>query len=131
MTASEGYLGPARHGLIFAFLTLCTAGCKRDATAGRPFVAAITSDPGQLNTAITTNGGVHTAAGMLYDGLVELDDHLRPIPALATSWDIEQGGSLYRFHLRHNVRWHDGKLFGAADVKFTFEELLLKFHSRT
>lgn len=116
--------------LCFLFLA-AIAGCKTDTPRDRPFVAALTSDPGQLNTAITTNGGVHTASGVLYDGLVELDDHLTPVPALATRWDIERGGSLYRFHLRHGVRWHDAKPFTAADVKFTFDSLLLKFHSRT
>lgn len=40
----------------------------------RAFVVAINTDPGQLNTAITTNGGVHNAGGFLYDGLLALDD---------------------------------------------------------
>lgn len=117
--------------LLWILVSLSVAGCTTDKSIARPFVAALTSDPGQLNSAITTNGGVHTAAGVLYDGLVELDDHLKPVPALATSWDIEQGGALYRFHLRRGVRWHDGKPFTAADVKFTFDSLLLKYHSRT
>ena len=117
-------------GLVMAH-ALGALACAPEASDDRPFVAAITSDPGQLNTAITTNGGVHTAAGVLYDGLVELDLDLNPVPALARSWEIENDGALYRFHLRRDVRWHDGKPFTAADVKFTFDELLLKFHSRT
>ncbi len=94
-------------------------------------VAAISSDPGQLNSAITTNGSVHTAAGLLYDGLVALDDSLQPTPALAERWEVEDGGRQYRFHLRQGVRWHDGTLFRAADVKFTFDQLLMKYHART
>lgn len=93
-------------------------------------VAAMASDPGQLNTAITTNGSVHNAGGLLYDGLVALDDDARPLPALAERWETEQAGALYRFHLRKDVVWHDGKPFTSADVKHTFDELLLKFHSR-
>ena len=100
----------------------------RDATT---LVAAISTDPGQLNPAITTNGSVHTASGLLYDGLVALDDSLRPVPALAVRWEIEEGGARYRFHLRRGVRWHDGAPFTAADVRFTFEQLLLRFHART
>ena len=107
----------------------CTSGSE-DA-ASRAFVVAIGTDPGQLNTAITTNGGVHNAGGFLYDGLLALDDSLKPVPALAERWEVEDNGSLYRFHLRRGVRWHDGRPFTAADVKFTFEALLLKFHSRT
>lgn len=112
---------------------LVAAGCAseragRDATT---LVAAIGGDPGQLNPAITTNGTVHTAAALLYDGLVALDDSLRPTPALAMRWDIEDGGALYRFHLQRGVRWHDGTPFTATDVTFTFEQLLLKYHART
>ena len=106
-------------------------GCSAEPEGERPFVAAITTDPGHLNTAITTNGSVHTAGGLLYNGLIALDANLKPVPELAERWEVLHGGSVYRFHLRHDVRWHDGHPFRAADVKFTFEQLLLKFHSRT
>ena len=120
--------------LLSCFLASLVAGAcaadraSRDATT---LVAAITTDPGQLNPAITTNGSVHTAAGLLYDGLVALDDSLRPTPALAVRWEIENGGARYRFHLRRGVRWHDGQPFTASDVKFTFDQLLLRYHART
>lgn len=107
----------------------CTSNEKTPAET--PFVVALTTDPGQLNTAITTNGSVHTAGGLLYNGLVALDDSIKPVAELAVRWEIEQNGALYRFHLRNGVRWHDGRPFTSADVKFTFDELLLKFHSRT
>ena len=54
-----------------------------------------------------------------------------PVPELAESWQVEQGGAVYRFRLRDGVKWHDGTPFTASDVKFTFEEVLLKFHART
>ena len=119
-----------RAFVLALFAIACTGGDKARQADG-PFVVAIGTDPGQLNTAITTNGSVHTAAGLLYNGLVALDDNLKPIPELATRWEIEDNGAVYRFHLRNGVRWHDGRPFSAADVKFTFDELLLKFHSRT
>jgi len=97
---------------------------------GNVLVAAITSDPGHLNPAITTNGGVHTAADLLYDGLVSLGDDLVPRPALAARWAVEDGGARYRFTLRRGVTWHDGRPFTSADVKFSFDSVLLRFHSR-
>jgi len=125
-----------RHVLpahLLLLLALATSACWADRPArdAGTLVAAIATDPGQLNPAITTNGSVHTAAGLLYDGLIALDDSLRPTPALAVRWEIEAGGARYRFHLRRGVRWHDGRPFTAADVKFTFEQLLLRFHART
>lgn len=101
------------------------------AGGGGTLVVAIGADPGQLNPAITTSGGTHTAAELMYNGLVGLDDNLAPVPELAESWDVEGDGALYRFHLRAGVVWHDGTPFTADDVKFSFEEVLLKLHART
>ena len=92
---------------------------------------AISADPGHLNPAITTSGATHAAAELLYNGLLGQDERGNPIPELAERWQVEQGGAVYRFRLRDGVKWHDGAPFTAADVKFTFEEILLKFHART
>jgi peptide/nickel transport system substrate-binding protein len=123
-------------------LALLAAGCARDEPAtqdqaaegpvkGGTLVVALSADPGHLNPAITTSGGTHAAAELLYNGLVSLDEQGRPAPELAESWTVEQNGLLYRFRLRDGVRWHDGQPFTSADVKYTFEEALLKLHGRT
>src|ERR671937_2218858 len=101
------------------------------AARGGTLVVALSADPGHLNPAITTSGATHTAAELLYNGLLGRDEHGDAVPELATRWTIEQAGALYRFLLRDDVTWHDGKRFTSADVKFTFEEVLLKYHART
>ena len=98
---------------------------------GGTLVVAISADPGHLNPAITTSGATHTAAELLYNGLLGRDERGDAVPDLAESWTIEQAGAVYRFRLRNDVTWHDGTRFTSADVKFTFEEVLLKFHART
>jgi peptide/nickel transport system substrate-binding protein len=104
----------------------------QDAPArGGTAVVAITADPGHLNPAITTAGPTHTAAEILYNGLLGLDERGEPVPELAESWRVEQAGAIYRFRLRAGVVWHDGAPFTSADVKFTFDDLLLKYHART
>lgn len=115
--------------VLFSSVGACTAEPRQ--SGSRAFVVALSTDPGHLNSAITTNGSVHTVAGLLYNGLVALNEENKPLPELAERWEIEGGGLLYRFHLRRDVRWHDGRAFTSADVKFTFEQLLLKLHSRT
>jgi len=104
---------------------------SEDATSGGTLVAAIDSDPGGLNPAVTTSGGTHTASELMYNGLVDLTPDGEPVGELAESWDVEEDGALYRFHLREGVTWHDGTPFTSADVQFTFEEVLLQYHSRT
>lgn len=99
--------------------------------AGGTLVAAISSDPGGLNPAITTSGATHTASELMFNGLVELDAEGEPQPELAESWEIADDGATYTFTLRDDVTWHDGEPFTSADVVYTFNEVLTTLHSRT
>ncbi len=102
-----------------------------NAAGGGTLVVAISEDPGQYNPALTTSGSVHTASELMFNGLLAYDDQYAPQPDLALDWEIEEDGALYRFNLRDNVVWHDGTPFTSADVKYTFENVLTEFHSRT
>jgi peptide/nickel transport system substrate-binding protein len=119
-----------RLGLAALALAPSTAAQERPPRGGT-LVVAINADPGHLNPALTTSGATHAAAELAFNGLVGRDERGDPQPELAESWRVEQNGAAYRFRLRGGVTWHDGKPFTSADVKFTFEELLLKYHART
>ncbi len=49
----------------------------------------------------------------------------RIVPWLATDFTADQGGKRYRFRLRDDVRFHDGRKLTARDVRYSFERLLL------
>ncbi len=98
---------------------------------GGTVVIAVTMDPGGLNPAVTTQAAVHLVCGSVFSGLVAQDFELNPVPDLATRWEVSGDGKTYTFYLAENAEFHDGAPLTSADVKFTFEELLLKFHSRT
>ena len=70
---------------------------------GGTIVVAISSDPGSLNPAVTSNGGVHTASEMMFNGLVGWGADGKPTPELAESWTIEGNGTAYNFKLRPGV----------------------------
>ncbi|MDR7481153.1 MAG: ABC transporter substrate-binding protein [Armatimonadota bacterium] len=62
---------------------------------------------------------------LIYDTLLHLDYDLKTItPGLARSWDVSRDGLTYTFELRNDVRFHSGRRFTSADVKYTFERLL-------
>ncbi len=42
-------------------------------------------------------------------------------PSLAESWTVSKDGLVYEFALRKNVRFHNGDVLHADDVKFSFE----------
>ena len=59
----------------------------------------------------------------MYDSLVAIDTNLKIIPALAESWDIPDPKT-YIFHLRKDVKFHDGTDFNADAVKFNLNRYL-------
>ena len=63
---------------------------------------------------------------LLFPGLTRWDKNLKPAPDLATSWKASSDGLKWTFNLRKNVKWSDGQPFTAADVAFTFNNIVLK-----
>lgn len=59
--------------------------------------------------------------GLIFQGLVRIDERGEVQPALAERWEIDPDETTYTFHLRRNVRWHDGAPFTADDVLYTVQ----------
>jgi peptide/nickel transport system substrate-binding protein len=55
---------------------------------------------------------------------VKYDKDLNLVGDLAERWDVLEDGLVIVFHLRKDVRWHDGAPFTSRDVKFTYEKLI-------
>ena len=104
--------------LFFAAI-LFSAAYGNEPQYGGSVVVAVTGDPGGLNPAVTTQGGVHLVCGSIFSGLVAQDFDLNPVPDLAERWEISNDGQTYTFHLAENAEFHDGVLVTSADVKFT------------
>lgn len=71
----------------------------------------------------TANTTVMTT--LVYEPLLQFDV-LKPgtiYPWLATSWHWSKDAKTLTFHLRHGVKWSDGKPFTAADVVFSYDLL--------
>lgn len=60
----------------------------------------------------------------LFTPVIHLDRDMQPVPGLAESWDIENGGLLYRFHLNPKATFSDGKPVRASDVVFTIARIV-------
>jgi peptide/nickel transport system substrate-binding protein len=56
---------------------------------------------------------------LIFNGLTCADEHGQIQPDLADTWEISPDNLTYTFHLRQDVRWHDGTPFTADDVVFT------------
>jgi peptide/nickel transport system substrate-binding protein len=97
---------------------------------GGVLVQAIGGDPPHLNPGISTGAAVIASISGIFESLLRWDDNLNPYPALAERWEILNNGTIFIFNLVKNATWHDGVSFTAYDVKFTFEQILKRYHPR-
>ncbi|WP_319413656.1 ABC transporter substrate-binding protein [uncultured Cohaesibacter sp.] len=85
---------------------------------------SVALDPGSwdpIDTFLVAWGAV---GSNIFDGLTERDTNAKLHPGLATSWEVLDDGVRIRFKLREGVKFHNGEVFNAESVKFTFDRLL-------
>jgi len=101
---------------------LLLAGCAPTATPTAIRVGTDV-DASSLDPRLMRDTTSYRVVDLIYDGLVRLDRDLTPRPGLATSWESPEP-TRWVFHLRENVRFHDGSALGSEDVVHTLETLL-------
>lgn len=62
-------------------------------------------------------------AGSVYDYLVDVTAQNNISPRLAREWTVSEDGKEFVFSLVENTTFHDGTLFTADDVVWTFDRL--------
>jgi peptide/nickel transport system substrate-binding protein/oligopeptide transport system substrate-binding protein len=83
--------------------------------------AAFGSDPPTLDPAQATDTTSSAVIRQVFDGLLELDEKLRVVPAIAERWVVSKDLRVYTFSLRRGVKFHHGREVRAGDVKFSYE----------
>lgn len=91
---------------------------------------ALKPEPPHLQGALSTADPVQQATAKFHNGLLNYDPEINPVPELAESWQVSADGRTIVFKLRRGVKFHDGRDFTSADVKFTMEEVIKKYHPR-
>lgn len=64
-----------------------------------------------------------TVSHLLFSGLLTYDNQNRLVGALASSWDVNDLGTVYTVHLKPNLQWQDGRPLTADDVVFTYRAI--------
>jgi len=130
---------PRRFAALAMCATLITS-CTRVQTAGpggrhqwtQPHILRVAdiSEPDHFNPLLSTMDLVYFLDSLVFSFLIIADDHGKLIGDLATevptlrNGGISNDGRTYTYHLRRDVRWHDGAPFTAADVKFTWQAVI-------
>jgi len=84
-----------------------------------PTLPPVTFDPGLVIDSTSSN-----FISELFSGLVQLTPDMNVVPDVARSWDILAGGKDYRFHLRDDVFWSDGRQVTARDFEYAWKRVL-------
>lgn len=83
----------------------------------------IESSPNNLDVRQGTDAQSERIGGLIYDALVKKDTHFVLQPWLATSWE-RPDPLTWVFHIRPNVRFHDGKPLTADDVAWSIQSMI-------
>jgi len=104
--------------MIFLLMMTLLFGIIDLTSADETLVFAISVDVDQLEPGDTT---IDQVIDNIFEGLVKFKAGTTNIePCLATSWEISEDGKEITFHLRKEVKFHDGTDFKADAVVFSF-----------
>jgi oligopeptide transport system substrate-binding protein len=91
---------------------------------GGVFRQMLDNPPSTLDPIIVSDIYSVAITRQLFDGLVQFDASLKPLPALAEFWEASQEGRTWTFTLRRGVTFHHGREVTAQDVVYSFTRLL-------
>ncbi len=109
--------------LIIAAVSLVfILSCARQNTTAGELRLGFTTEPSTfdpLNPANTADG--RSILFNVFEGLVKPDTEGVMQPCIAESWTVGQDARVYHFTIREGVRFHDGSVVSAEDVKFSLD----------
>ena len=106
---------------------LYTFGTEDRPAPGGAITEGVVGSPSSLNPLLAAFNDVDKdLTSLLFAGLTRLGPDGSIEPDLADSWEISEDGKTYVFHIRTDVKWHDGDSVVPEDVVFTFRLLQSK-----
>jgi peptide/nickel transport system substrate-binding protein len=118
----------SRRPIFFAslllVLVLAFSSCTRSVRTEPGVVNfLIETMPTNLDPRISTDAQSQRLDSLIFNSLVELDAQRNVHGDLAEKWETPDPLT-YIFHLRRGVKFHHGRPFTSADVKYTFDSIL-------
>ncbi|HAD82433.1 MAG: hypothetical protein A2509_08635 [Candidatus Edwardsbacteria bacterium RIFOXYD12_FULL_50_11] len=101
---------------------LCS--CADKSPDGRLLTLAMEDELITLDPYLHDDSIAHSILSNIYDALVSFDRDMKVEPALAISWE-NPDDLTWRFTLRPNVFFHDGRQLASKDVKYSLERARL------
>jgi peptide/nickel transport system substrate-binding protein len=109
--------------LVLLLIGLLLASCAHPSTDRSVVTVALDQTPDNLDPRIGQNAASQRLDALMFNSLVRKNENLEVVPDLALGWEIPDP-TTYVFHLRDDVRFHDGRALTSKDVQFTFRSIL-------
>ena len=90
---------------------------------GGSIVVGVQQDIDSLDPHKATAAGTSEILFNVFEGLVKPDENGNLINAVASDYTISEDGLVYTFTLRENVKFHNGNVVTAEDVKYSLERV--------
>jgi peptide/nickel transport system substrate-binding protein len=120
-------LGKSKHlGACAALLLLAAASAtaKAEDRCIRFAVPERGGESSSIDPTVAVNQGDFFNVGALYEPIVWIDNNLEAKPLLAESWEANPEATVWTFHLKKGVKFHDGTEMTAKDVVWTYQRVL-------
>ena len=101
-------------------ILMLLAACSATPALAATFTWSTNSEPSTMDPHAAATAPVLGFLNNIYEGLVRRGPDMALQPSLATAWE-PIGSDGWRFMLRGDVTFHDGAVFDAEDVVFSFE----------
>jgi oligopeptide transport system substrate-binding protein len=82
------------------------------------------TDPRTLDPTMAIHPHSIVVIDRLFSGLAVQTPEMEPVPDVARTWEVLEGGRKYAFHLRDDVRWSDGAPVVAGDFEYAWKRML-------
>ncbi len=106
--------------LVALFISSCALHTSADPSV---VTVALDQTPDNLDPRIGQNAASQHLDALIFNSLVRKNEKSELVPDVAVGWDIPDP-TTYIFHLRNDVRFHDGRPLTSKDVRFTFRSIL-------
>jgi len=110
--------------LALASLWGCSGRRGAPGPEGRIFRYALQSPPTQLDPARVEDGDTIDLLMQVFEGLVQWSPANEIAPNLAERWEVSPDGTVYTFHLKPGVKFHNGREATAQDVAWSLTRSL-------
>ncbi|MDH5637711.1 MAG: ABC transporter substrate-binding protein, partial [Nitrospinota bacterium] len=91
---------------------------------GDVFIVGSIGDASNLLPYLSGDSTSSEISDKVFSSLITVDKNQDLIPNLAKSWEISEDQRTITFHLRDDVKWHDGKPWTSADLKYQYEMMI-------